>query len=95
MMFTYTHNAGPFLDVTRDQVVAFSPCRKFRVIRYHAYNADGLVSTSNFGIAILDQVQMDVVCDMLPPEDFDHLVSMPWEDFQAYVNESDRLRRPI
>lgn len=90
------YDVGPFMGVTLDKTVEFEGHGKFRVIMYRAYNAHGLIGTENNGVAVLDEDQMDVVCDMIPREKYLELTVNPlWPEFQDIVNSSNRLRRRI
>ena len=109
MAIDLSSKVGPFMGVTHDVTRTFrtsSGKRTFRIIRYGAYNAGGLIGPENNGIAVLDNSGC-VVADqigrangLLGPgqaqvDIFERMRRMKWGEFQAFVNESGRNRFTI
>lgn len=82
------------MDITRDAIVSHPGGRKYRIVSYGYYNALGIIGAMN-GVAVLDEVNREVIADCIPKSKFDDLTEMEWPDFRAYINSSPRLRRAI
>ena len=107
----YPNNVGPYTGVQYDKTVTFNTPtgkRKFRFIIYQAYNAYGLIGSECNGIAILDEDNLQVVCDEISKQGTgwlgispkqikmaEGLIGMKWQDFQTFVNSHQRTRHTI
>lgn len=101
-------NIAPYMYVSADAIKELSDGRKFRVIIYGAYNALGLIGTECNGIAILNEIERDVVADevlkansgydtptLLQKKAFNTLINATDAKFIEYVNTRERLRYSI
>lgn len=105
----FMSNVGPYRYVTADLFMKFQKQnRTFRVVLYGAYFKNGILRTSNNGIAIMDQDLRAVVCDgicqdknaLIEPTKYqDEALSMilhwSWNDFVKHINSNPRSRGPI
>ena len=106
-MTFHTTQAGPFMCVTRDEVLRFGT-RKYRLVLYQAYNALGLIGYENNGIGVLDEQTKQVLLDQEmclssgyygnsheQQQRFDEIKAMSWEEFQTWVNSHPKRRYTI
>ena len=101
-------NLLPFMGVEFDQTVEFDNGKKFRVITYQAYNAYGRIGPEKNGIAILNENERNVVLDEHLKQSTGYfgaskqiiaeaqkIANLPWNQFQAFVNNNNRSRYTI
>lgn len=98
---------GPYERVTKHMVRTFDNRRSFKIFIYGAYNAMGLIGSEHNGIGVLDEDNLKVVCDEICNQTFEchhgmiddtykrMTEDMSWDEFQALVNSSSRLRNSI
>jgi len=97
----------PFMGVQHERKVTHGE-RTFHVFTYQAYNAFGLIGPENNGVAICDVDKKQVLCDGIDREGsgyfgvseaqvraFERVCSMPWEEFQTFVNTQPSARYSI
>lgn len=103
-----SETVGPYVKVSRDQIVDFGAQGKFRVLVAGGYNANGLIGHEFNGVVVLSETNMNVVADRMGEESsgyygpsakqiklFMKLTQCSWDEFQKTVNESPQLRYPI
>ena len=97
-MTTLTPRLGPYMGVTRDEKRG-----RYRLIKYNAYNAFGLIGTEYNGIAVLDDRLRAVLTDNLgvglpsfrQDSLLDDLLECTPECFAGLINASPRARYTI
>ena len=98
---------GPYVGVSRD-VTRTDNGGTYRCIVYGAYNAHGLIGSEFNGIAIFDENNKKVLCDLIAREDSGYfgpskkqletlvdLVSMPFNKFKDFINNNPHSRYSI
>lgn len=102
---------GPFVKVSQDEIVKFETDdgeRSFRVLLYGGYNARGLIGHECNGVAVLDEDQLQVLCDEIGceasgyygPSDaqlklYESIKAMSWTEFRSMINSHKRARYQI
>ena len=99
---------GPFVGVSRDEIMTLMDGRKYRVVLYCAYSAHGLIGTEFNGVAVLDEQRKQVLLDShfqidtgyfgaTPSQEAEHarIMDMTDSEFVAFVNNHSRRRYTI
>lgn len=97
---------GPFEFIRENKVVNYPNGESFRFVIYGAYNAMGLIGPEQNGIAILNEKEMNVICDqigILPSwyhgntpstllKEFVRLTNLSFSEVTKFVNSHPRAR---
>lgn len=100
-------SVGPYTWITFDQKRTFEESgRTFRIIVYGAFNAYGLIGSEHNGVAVLDEDQMQVLCDDIAKDISGYFgpsdrqwgtaewltEKATWEEFQSLINSHPKRR---
>lgn len=108
------HSLGPYHYADHAHRISFAKhvdadtVRHFTLPISTAFNAFGLIGSEYNGIVLLDDDNLEVICDQVGIESsgwggpstnqmrlFNRLQGMNWDDFRTFINSQPRLRKEI